>query len=145
MNIKSVALLVVASLLAAACSSTSFSPTPVEMNDALKTITGQDGRACVRVQDISGYGTLDDTTVSVSDKFRRHYLMVTAHRCPAMETSPRAAFKGSFTEFCGQRDSLFSGGDRCLVRSIFEFENRDAAFDAHDQAEELIRSARESN
>ena len=129
-----------------ACSSTSFSPSSTEMNQALQEVTGEDGRACVRSRDISGYGTLNDTTISVSDKFRGHYLMVTNYRCPAMETSPGAAFKGAFTEFCGRRDSLFaSGGQRCPVQSIFIFESRDAAFEAFDKAEELIKKQREAD
>ena len=126
-----------------ACSSSSFSPSSQEMNRALQEITGEDGRACVRTRDISGYGTLNDTTVSVSDKFRGHSLMVTTFRCPAIEASPGAAFKGAFTEFCGRRDSLFSGGSRCPVQSVFVFENRDAAFEALDQAEALIKQQRE--
>jgi len=125
-----------------ACSSTSFSPSSQEMNLALQEITGEDGRACVRSRDISGYAPLNDTTVSVSDKFRAHSLMVTTFRCPAMEGSPGAAFKGAFTEFCGRRDALFSGGSRCPVQSIFIFESRDAAFEAFDQAEALIKEQR---
>ena len=128
-----------------ACSSTTFTPTSQEMNQALQEITGEDGRACVRTHDISGYAPLNDTTVSVSDKFRGHSLMITNYRCPAMETSHGAAFVGAFTEFCGRRDALFSGGDRCPVQSVFLFENRDAAFDAFDKAEALIKQQREAN
>ncbi len=137
-------ILAIALLLLPACSSTSYTPTSQEMNQALQEITGTDGRACIRTRDISGYAPLNDTTVSVSDKFRGHYLMVTNFRCPAMETSMGAAFAGAFTEFCGRRDSMFSGGDRCPVQSIFVFENRDAAFEAFDQAQEQVRSRREA-
>lgn len=128
-----------------ACGSTSLTPSSQEMNQALQEITGEDGRACVRTRDISGYATLNDTTVSVSDKFRGHSLMVTSYRCPAMEASPGAAFKGAFTEFCGRRDSLFSGGDRCPIQSVFVFDNRKAAFAAFDQAEALIKQQREKD
>ena len=128
--------------LLAACTSTSR-PTSQEMNQALQEITGTDGRTCIRTRDISGYAPLNDTTVSVSDKFRGHSLMVTSFRCPAMETGMGAAFAGAFTEFCGRRDAMFSGGDRCPVQSIFVFENRDAAFEAYDQAMELIEKRRD--
>lgn len=139
-----VPLLAVLSLVAA-CSSTAFAPNSNEMNAALAEITGQDGRSCLRVRDISGFGVLDDVTVSVSDKFRGHYLMVTMHRCPDMATSHAAAFKGAFTEFCGRRDSLYTArGGRCPVQSVYEFENRDAAFAAYDKAEEIIRGKREA-
>ena len=129
-------------VLLAACSTTSV-PTSSELNTALMDITGEDGRACVRVQDISGYGVLNDSTVSVSSKFRKHYLMVTAYRCSELQTALGAAFKGSFTEFCGRRDSIVSGGQRCPVQGVFEFENREAAFRAFDEAENRIDSSRE--
>ena len=145
MNLKTIAFTFAVLPLAMACSSTAFTPTSNEMNTALTEISGQDGRACFRVRDISGFGTLNDTTVSVSDKFRGHYLLVTSHRCPELETSTRAAFKGAFTEFCGRRDALFSRGGRCPVRSVFTFENRQAAFDAYDRAKSQIRQQREAN
>jgi hypothetical protein len=144
MNIRKLTVSLAILPLIVACSSTAFYPSSQEMNSALATVTGQDGRACVRVNDISGYGAMNDTTVSVSDKFRGHYLMVTTYRCPGIESGMGAAFKGAFTEFCGRRDALFSGGQHCPVQSVFEFENRQAAFDAYDKAEELIKAGRES-
>ena len=135
---------IAALLLLLACSTTAYTPSSQEMNSALVDLTGQDGRACFRVHDISGFGALNDTTLSVSDRFRGHYLLVTHHRCPTMETSHRAAFKGAFTEFCGRRDSVYSGGERCMVRSVFEFENRQAALDVFGQAEARIKTQRES-
>lgn len=144
MKFKNGFFLLAALTLTVSCSTTSYTPTSREMNDALMEITGQDGRSCVRVSDISGFGPLDDSTVSVSDKFRAHYLMVTSFRCTELGTSFHAAFKGAFTEFCGRRDSLYAGGQRCPVQSVFEFENRDAAFAAYDKAEEMIRAEREA-
>jgi hypothetical protein len=145
MNLKHMFTMISVLPLAVACSSSAVMPTPSEMNNALAEITGQDGRTCVRVNDISGFGTLSDMTLSVSNKFRSHYLMVTMHRCPDVESSTTAAFKGAFTEFCGRRDSLYTrGGGRCPVQSVYEFENRDAAFAAYDKAKEMIRASRES-
>jgi hypothetical protein len=144
MNFKSIVMFCLTLPLVMACGSTAFAPSSQEMNHAMQEVTGQDGRACVRVRDISGYGPLNDTTISVSDKFRSQYIMVTNYRCSGLETSPGAAFKGAFTEFCGRRDSLFSGGERCPVQSVFEFENRQAAFDAVDKAEALIRKQRQA-
>lgn len=131
--------------LLTACSTTEVKPTPAEMNDAMLTITGQNGRACVRINDLAGFGTISDNTISVSNKFRNHYLMVTAFGCYDVETTVRAAFKGAFTEFCGGgRDSIYTRQSRCLVRSVFEFENREAAFKAYDAALERIEAQRES-
>jgi hypothetical protein len=71
--------------------------------------------------------------------------MVTMHRCPAIESGARLVFKGAFTDFCGGgRDSVHGGNGRCPVQSVFEFDDRDAAFAAHDQAEEMIRKQREA-
>lgn len=99
----------------------------------------------MRVSDIAGYGTLNDSMLSVSSKFRNHYLLVTQVRCPEMELSSTALFKGSFTEFCGGgRDSVLAGQRRCPVQGVFEFENREAAFAAYDRAVERIQAAREA-
>lgn len=145
MNSRTIFLSLAVLPLLAACSTTSYSPMPSEMNSALQEITGQDGRACMRVRDISGFGTINDTTISVSDRFRGHYLMVSMHRCPDLATSTAAAFQGAFTEFCGRRDALFTrSGGRCPIQSVFEFENRDEAFAALDKAEEMIRAQRET-
>ena len=63
---------------------------------------------------------------------------------PAIESSPVLAFKGAFSDFCGGgRDSVQAGEGRCPVQSVFEFENRKAAFAAHDKAEELIAERRQ--
>lgn len=146
MNFKRIAIFLSVLPLAVACGTTAYQPSPQEMNTVLAELTGQDGRACVRVRDISGFGVINDSTVSVSDKFRGHYLMVTMHRCPNLATSSAAAFKGAFTEFCGRRDSLYTAaGGRCPVQSVYEFENRQAAFDAVDQAEAMIQGRRESD
>ncbi len=133
----------ISALLVGSCAST-FTPTATEMNDALRNLTGQDGRACVRQRDINGFGALNDTVLSVSDKFRGHYLMVTRFRCPGMETASAALFEGAFTEFCGQRDAITTRDGRCPIQSVFEFDNRQAAFDAHEQAEAAIRARREA-
>lgn len=143
MKLKNILSLAVALPLFAACSSTTFVPTPSEMNTAMREITGQNGRACVRIRDIQGYGALSDSVISVSSNFRKQYIMVTMHRCPAIESGAHMAFKGAFTDFCGGgRDSVHAGDGRCPVQSVYEFDDRDAAFAAHDKAEEMIRKQR---
>lgn len=144
MNIwKQLTLFCSALILCACATSGNVPPTPQEIGAALADITGQNGRACVRQMDISGYAALDDTVVSVSAKFRKHYLMVTMYRCPAMESTSHALFAGAFTEFCGGgRDSIATVNGRCPIQAVYEFENRDEAFDAHDKAEERVQAAR---
>jgi hypothetical protein len=139
-----VAVLSLAALTIAGCVTTAYRPTPVEMDSALREITGQDGRACIRQRDIAGFGALSDTVLSVSDKFRGQYLMITRYSCPGMEVASRALFEGAFTEFCGLRDSIATRDGRCPILSVFTFENRDVAFEAHDQALEAVRARRDS-
>lgn len=129
--------------LLAGCATTAYTPTPQEVDKALAEITGQNGRACLRLADINGFASLNDSVVSVSDKFRGHYLMVALYRCPGLEYTTLAAFKGAFTEFCGRRDAIATRQGRCPIQSVYTFENRQAAFDAHDRAEEVIRLNRE--
>ena len=127
------------------CHSTSYQPMPQDMARALSETTGQNGRECMRVSDIAGYGTLNDSVLSVSSKFRDHYLLVTLFRCPEMELSSAALFKGSFTEFCGGgRDAVLAGKRQCPVQGVFKFDNREAAFAAYDEAIERIRANRET-
>lgn len=129
--------------LGACATSGKAPPSPREIDAALAEITGQDSRSCVRQADISGYAALDDSVVSVSAKFRKHYLMVTMYRCPAMESTAHALFEGAFTEFCGGgRDSIATANGRCPIQSVYEFENRQEAFDVYDKAEEMARAAR---
>ncbi len=140
---KSAISLCVALLLGACATSGNAPPSPQEIDAALAEITGQNSRACVRQIDISGYAALNDSVVSVSAKFRKHYLMVTMYRCPAMESGAHALFEGAFTEFCGGgRDSIATAGGRCPIQSVYEFENRQEAFDAHDKAEARVEAAR---
>lgn len=132
-------------LLVAGCATTEVQPVPQEMLEALNGITQSNGRQCLRVADISGYGTLNDSVLSVSSKFRKHYLLVTLFRCPEMEISSAALFKGSFTELCGGgRDAVFAGQRQCPVQGVYEFENRQAAFAAYDEAIARIQARREA-
>ncbi|MBT8041251.1 MAG: hypothetical protein HKO85_09525 [Xanthomonadales bacterium] len=144
MKRPALSLVLLLAALLSSCVATRYAPTPQEMDSALKNITGQNGQACIRQRDIAGFGTLSDSVVSVSDKFRGHFLLVTRLRCPGLETSRAALFEGSFTEFCGRRDFVNTREGRCPIQSIFEFETRAEASAAHDRAEESIRLARDA-
>lgn len=139
-----IGLLLPALIALAGCASPTYEPMPRDMFRTLSEITGQDGRECLRIDDIAGYGTLNDSVLSVSSKFRGHYLLVTLYRCPEMTTASTALFKGSFTEFCGGgRDAILTGQRRCPVQGVFQFENREDALSAYDGAIELTRAAHE--
>lgn len=144
MSFSKVALSLGAGMLLYACVSTPVH-TPQQINAALKEVTGQNGRTCMYERDISGFAAFNDSVVSVSAKFRKHYLLVTTYRCPAMEASSVALFQGSFTEFCGGgRDWVITADGRCPIQSMYEFDDRQSAFDAYDQAEAIMQGAQKA-
>jgi len=138
-------LVIGASLCLSACGSMATRPLPQEMNQALLELTGQDGRACIRISEISGYASLSDSLLSVTTIRKSHALMVTNHRCPALESTSAAVFDGQFTQICGgNRDFIVVVSERCSVRSIFKFDDRQAALDAIDAAEQRIKAGRDN-
>jgi hypothetical protein len=140
MNWKTLLISTCIALVTVSCGSTTTrQPEPRAIDEALKQVTGKNGRECVYVRDIQGFGALSDSVLSVSGKFKKHYLMVTLYRCPSIQYGGGAAFWGSYSEFCGGgRDSVQSQDKPCPVKSVFEFDSRDDAFAAHDKALEII-------
>lgn len=109
----------------------------------LKDTTGQDGRACVQERDIRGYGVLDHDVVSI-DGSRHYYLATLLPGCLDLGTSPRAVFEERFTEVCGGgMHKMYTSDDHCTIRHLFKFEDREAAFEAHDKAVEAYERAKE--
>lgn len=107
-------------------------------NALLASITEQDGRACLREDDIRGFGILDDDVISVeSRRPGEYFLFTTLYQCPSLQFSPQLAFSAAFNQFCGGgRDKVISGDEICPIRSIYKFENRQQAFEAFAQVEE---------
>lgn len=107
-------------------------------NALLASVTEQDGRACLREDDIRGFGILDDDVISVESRRRGEYfIFTTLYHCPSIQFSPQLAFSAAFNELCGGgRDKVISGDEICPIRSVFKFENRQQAFDAFAKVEE---------
>ena len=98
-----------------------------KVDNMLQEMTGQNGRACVRQGDIRGFGVLDNNVVSI-DGTKKYYLATVLPGCHDLQMSMRAAFKGGFGEVCGQTtNKIVTNGDHCVIRHMFEFENREAA------------------
>lgn len=115
------------------CTTTEKASVP-SVSDLLLERTQQDGRACITVQDIRGYGLLDDDVVSI-DAGRHYYLATVRPGCRDLATSTRAAFKQRFSEICGGGvDKIFTRSDYCTIRQIFEFKDRNSAFAAYNNA-----------
>lgn len=102
--------------------------------------TGQNGRACIRLGDIQGYGVLKDDIVSI-DGVRNYYLATVLPGCNDLPTSIGILFSGDFGEICGQTmDRIVTGGDQCVINQVFEFEDREEAFATY----RAIREQREA-
>lgn len=112
-----------------ALASCATGPDVPRMSEMLSEATGQNGRACVEVDDIQGYGVLENDVVSIDAFGGEYYLATVLPGCIDLQTSVRALFESDFFEICGQSgDSIVTGGDRCTIGQIYEFESRDEAF-----------------
>jgi hypothetical protein len=134
---------VVFAALLAACASTGAGKP--KMGEMLGNATGQNGRACVRQSDIRGYGVLKGDVISI-DGARKYYLATVLPGCADLQTSVGAMFSGGFGEVCGggMNSLATSGGDRCVIAKIYEFESREQALAVHkatlDQRKALDQS-----
>lgn len=123
----------------ASCASTG-SKVP-RIGQMLKETTGQNGRACIRLSDIQSYGVLEDNVVSIDSMTGDYYLATVLPGCVDLQASVRTLFSGDFGEICGQTaDSIVTGGDRCTINQIFEFDNRKEAFATYDEIVERRKS-----
>ncbi|WP_024460550.1 DUF6491 family protein [Marinimicrobium sp. LS-A18] len=133
-----------APLLAALSACTTTGESVPSFYDVLAETAGQNGRACVRHSDIRGYGVLDHDVISIDGR-RNYYLATVMPGCNALDTSPSALFEERFSEVCGGgMHKVYAGGDHCTIRQMYEFENREAAFEAHRNAVERYDALREA-
>lgn len=126
-------------------SCSSLSVTLPSYDELLRAQTKQDGRACVRQHNISGYGLLGDDVVSINATGKkRYYLATTLFQCHSLQTSFRAGFKGDFFELCGgSRDKILTSEESCPIKSIFEFGSRKEAFETFDKIEKIRQDLRD--
>ncbi len=134
--------LAVTSVLLQACAITD-SNIP-SYSQGLGNVTGQNGRACIRVTHIDSYGTLNDRVISI-DASRNYYLATIHPGCPNIESSMGILLQGRFTEICGGRiDKIRTRDGFCSINKIYEFENQEQAFLAYDQTKLAIDESRKS-
>ena len=142
MKILAISSLMTLSLALLSCAANRNAPT---YNELLGDVTGQKGRACVRTSDIDGYGVLAGDVISIDGGFN-YYLATVLPGCTDLNTSVAALFSSDFGEVCGRSmDKMYTGGDRCIINQMYEFENRDEAFAAYNQAKERREEIREAN
>ena len=105
--------------------------------------TGQNGRACVRLDDIRGYGVLDDKVLSI-DSSKDYYLATVLPGCNDLQVSMRTLFSGKFGEICGKTGRVATQGDHCAVNEMFEFETREQAFAAYNAVVEKRKALQQA-
>ncbi|HEY7773427.1 MAG TPA: DUF6491 family protein [Marinagarivorans sp.] len=127
-------------LLVTGCTNTSHQM-PAFYN-VLAEQTGQNGRSCVDVDDIRGYGVLKHDVISVDGR-DGYYLMTVLPGCMSLQTSSRALFDDHFGDICGGGQSrIRTDGNACTIRSVFEFSDRSAAFDTYNTAKDAYSAAK---
>lgn len=99
--------------------------------------TEQDGKACIRQADINGYGVLDDYSITVDARGKKHYIVTTMYRCSTLNTGFQAGFDGDNFDFCPIRDKIITIDQACPVKAIYEFESRQEAFDAYEKVKDI--------
>ncbi|HEX5057138.1 MAG TPA: DUF6491 family protein [Gammaproteobacteria bacterium] len=116
--------------LLASCASMTGGDKP-RLGSMLGDTTGQKGRACIKVNDIKGYGVLEDNVISIEGK-GEHYLATVQPGCSEISQSAQILFSGDFGEVCGEAlDEIVAGEERCTINQLFEFNNREAAMKAY--------------
>lgn len=127
----------------ASCASTGNVP---KVGQMLREATGQNGRACIYLHDIQSYGVLEGDVVSIDSMDGNYYLATVLPGCVDLQMSVHALFRGDFGEICGQTaDVIATGGDRCSINQIFEFDNRQEAFDTYNQILEKRKAIKSSS
>jgi len=117
---------------------------PMGLAHALKIESGQDGRGCVRIASIRGYGF--ERQVLRLDSGQNYYLAITKLSCPAMANAPAAVFDGPGGQICGGGASRVStAGEHCIISHVFRFDSRDAAFSALNNALAALTAPQEGS
>lgn len=108
-----------------------------KVGNMLGDTTGQNGRACVKLSDIEGYGVLQDNVLSI-DGQGEHYLATLMPGCDEVTGTARIRFSGDFGEVCGQAmDEVVVDDEHCTINHVYEFEDRDEAMDAYNDVLEM--------
>ncbi|HEX5057139.1 MAG TPA: DUF6491 family protein [Gammaproteobacteria bacterium] len=142
MNILKIAVpVVVCATVLGGCASARGPSTAKILGDT----TGQNGRACVRLNDIQGYGVLDDNIISINTLGQDYYLATVLPGCNDLQTSIGVLFKGGFGEICGQSmNAVATNSDTCAINKIYKFENREAAFASYNDARQKRKAMQEN-
>ncbi|MDJ0657837.1 MAG: DUF6491 family protein [Xanthomonadales bacterium] len=121
--------------LLAGCAS---KPPKPSFDDRMRTVTQQDGKACVRQSDIRGFGSSRDS-ITIEGRRKKYYVATLLYDCPNLGTAFTIGFADRFNEICGGRGNLIAVGDStCRIKGLYEFDDRTAAFLAIEAVEKLM-------
>lgn len=110
--------------------------------DVLAEQTGQNGRACVRENDIRGYGYRERDRLLTIDARGGYFLATTLLRCHELAATTTTAFNGRMGDVCGGgASSVGLQRGLCPIGKVFKFANRKAAFTAIESAKLTIAEA----
>jgi hypothetical protein len=133
-RLKIIGALACATVLGACATTAGDKP---KLGNMLADTTKQDGRACVKVGDIQGYGVLQDNVLSIEGE-GEHYLATLMPGCNDLPVSGRILFSGDFGEVCGQSmDEVVAGDTHCTINNLYKFDDRDDAMDAYHATLEM--------
>lgn len=135
-TIRNAALAAAAVFGLSACTNSDTERLP-RVDKLLAEQTGQDGRACVRVNDIRGYA-VDGRLININAG-RDYYVATTLYQCNDLQMAPRALFDARrFPKACGGSSYIVTRNARCPIQQIFEFEDREQAFEAVKLAKQSL-------
>ena len=123
--------------LAACSTQPSSSNSNASYAQAMNELSGQNGRACIRTRDIRGYGSESDNRLNINAG-SKYYIAKTMYSCTNLDMAPNALFESRFSEACAGTSYIISRAGRCPIQYIWEFDNREAAFTAHDNVEKRM-------
>jgi hypothetical protein len=118
-------------LLFSACATGPEVPSVAEL---IGKNTSQDGGACMQTSGVRSYSIYNEEFIFV-DASLGSYIVTVYPGCQDLGTTPNIAFEGRINEVCGgSMDKIRTRGQHCNIHQIFEFDTRDAAFSAYQNA-----------
>ena len=110
-------LIPVMSIFTLTLSACANSPQLPKYDSLLAEQTQQNGRECIRSNEIRGYGVLDNEIISVeSSRKNAYFLMTTLPGCHSINSSFKLAFVSRFGEICGNTASKVVSDDNSSLK-----------------------------
>ena len=119
-----------AATLSGLCGLAALALIPLSAPDASAQTEPEAERACVRLQNINGYETLDDRHLVLNGGANRHYLVTTRRSCYGLDYGAQVGLSfPETTRICNASLEyiIVPDGGRCRISTIEEVDSVDAA------------------